>query len=82
MRPDQSKEKRQCDSLLLPERWDLIQSGVDKKDIKIKSTTVYVKGEKRGQLIDGAFKCSNLHNDCVEAGVSIPISASDSMSSP
>ena len=43
IKPDLSCEDRQSESLLLSERWALIQSGVDRKDIKIRSSSIYVK---------------------------------------
>ena len=47
IKPDLSCEDRQSESLLLSERWALIQSGVDRRDIKIHSS-IYVKGKKHG----------------------------------
>lgn len=57
VKPDMTLEERQIDSLLLKERWSLIQSGVDKSDIKIKSGSLFVKGKKHGYVHNSVF-CS------------------------
>ena len=44
----------------MAERWKLIQSRVDKKAIKIKSTSIYVQGKKHGQVVNKCFQYSNL----------------------
>ena len=44
---DQRKE-----ALLLKERWSIIQSGISRSDIKIKS---YVKGTKYGYVLNSVF---------------------------
>ena len=36
-------DERKSESILLKERWCLIQSGVDKKDIKIHKSLLYIK---------------------------------------
>ena len=54
--PDQTKEDRHRESLLLGERWKLIQAGTDKTDIKIRSLTLYLKGNKHAQV----------HNNCLQ----------------
>ena len=56
VKSDQTQEERQRDSLLLAERWKLMQSGVDKKEIKIKLSTIYVKGMKHGQIVNKCFQ--------------------------
>ena len=62
IKPDLNQEDRQCESLLLGERWRLIQSGVDRKLIKIKSSAIYVQGRKHGQVLNNSFQYTNLHN--------------------
>ena len=44
IKPDMSCEEKQKEALLLKERWSLLQSGVNKADIKIKSGSIFVKG--------------------------------------
>ena len=50
IKPDQTKEDRHQESLLLGERWKLLQAGTDKTDIKIQSLTLYLKGNKHAQV--------------------------------
>ena len=63
IRPDETKEKRQRESLLLGEHWKLIQAGTDKKDIKARSSTLYLKykGNKHAQL---STILSSFQSDC------------------
>ena len=67
-----SPQEKQKEALLLKQRWSLMQSGIDKADIKIKSLAIYVKGKKYGYISNSEF---NLMND------SPPISTS-SQNSP
>ena len=57
IKPDMTPEERQVDLLLLKERWSLIQSGIDKSDIKLKSGSLFVKGKKHGYVHNSAY-CS------------------------
>lgn len=59
VKPDLNQEERQRESLLLGERWRLIQSGVDKKLIKIRSSTIYVQGRKHGQVVNNSIQYHN-----------------------
>ena len=43
------------EKILLKERWSLIQSGVDRKDIKLRQGNIYVKNKKYGQVVDEKF---------------------------
>ena len=55
IKPDMTREERKADSLLLQERWRLIQSGVPKSSIKISRFTIYVNKCQHGQVINSAF---------------------------
>ena len=55
IKPDLSPQDQQKEALLLKERWSLIQSGVNKSDIKIKSSSLYVKGIKYGYILNSVF---------------------------
>lgn len=55
IKPDLTKEERSCESKLLAERWRLMQSGTDKKLIKIKKSSIYVKGKLHGSVKNSAF---------------------------
>ena len=50
-----SPDEKAKETLLLKERWSLIQSGISKSDIKIKSSSIYVKGKKHGYVSNSAF---------------------------
>lgn len=52
IKPDMSPEELANERLLLKERWSLIESGVDKKDIKISGDAVYVKGKLHATVRD------------------------------
>ena len=56
IKADLTQEERRRDALLLAERWRLLQSGVDKKLIKIRFSGLYVRGKKYGEVVDGCFK--------------------------
>ena len=55
IKPDLMKEERICESKLLAERWKLMQSGIDKKLIKIKRPSIYVQGRPYGRIQDSTF---------------------------
>ena len=55
IKPDMSPDEKAKETLLLKERWSLIQSGINKSDIKIKSSLIYVKGKKHGYISNSAF---------------------------
>ena len=42
VKPDLSRAERVIDSLLMKERWNLIQSGTERKHIKIRNDSIYV----------------------------------------
>ena len=46
IKPDMSIAERKSESLLLKERYCLIQSGTDKRDIKIRLPILYFRGKK------------------------------------
>jgi len=54
-----SPEEEQKEASLLEQQWLLMQSGIDKAIIKIKSS-IYVKGRKYGYVSNSVF---NLVND-------------------
>ena len=59
IKPDMSYAERRQYSILMQERWRLIQSGVSRKDIKIKGDSLYVSSKKHGCALDLKFKpCS------------------------
>lgn len=58
IKPDLSPEERQRDSILLKERWALIQSGVLRRDIKIRDFRLYVKNILYGYANKSEFQHS------------------------
>ena len=52
IKPDMSPEELATERLLLKERWSLIQSGVEKKDIKINKDSLYIKHQLHATVKD------------------------------
>ena len=57
IKPDMSWEQRLVESVLLKERWHLIQSGVARSSIKIRNTRLFVKNKLHGQVVNSKFQC-------------------------
>ena len=55
IKPDMSLAKRTKESLLLKERWNLIQAGYDRRQIKLSSNSLYVDHQIFGEIIDSKF---------------------------
>ena len=56
IKPDMSPAERLRDSILLKERWKLIQSGVARSDIKINEARMFVKRKLYGQVLNSTFQ--------------------------
>lgn len=56
IKPDLSPKDHHLDSILIKERWSLIQSGQNKK---IQSTKLYLKGNLYVSIIDSKFVSSS-----------------------
>ena len=69
VKPDQTKEERQRESLLLGVRWKLMQMGTDKKDTKIRASTVYLKGNKHTQVVNNCLQYFNSPNQTTSVAV-------------
>lgn len=50
VRPDRTKEERLRYQSLMKERWILIQAGVERRDIKIRTDSIYVNNVLHGKL--------------------------------
>ena len=61
IKPDLSPEERKAESILLKERWSLMQSGFDKKRIKIRNKSIYVDSKLYGQFHNSEF-CRSQYN--------------------
>ena len=55
IKPDMFPEERLRDSILLKERWSLVQSGISRNDIKIRKSHLYVKNKLYGQYQNSVF---------------------------
>ena len=55
IKPDLSLEDRKVDTIFLKNRWYLIQSGVDRKDIKLSATRLYIMHALYGVVKDSTF---------------------------
>ena len=62
IKPDMSKEDRVDESILLSERWNLIQSGTDRKFIKIRNKQIFVNNRLHGSIL--ASKFSKVNTSC------------------
>ena len=60
IKPDLSPEERRRDSLLLKERWQLIQSGKDRNDIKIRGSRLYVNKRLYGCIVDSQLQYTSV----------------------
>ena len=75
IKPDVSPSERKRESILLKERWSLIQSGVPRKAIRIQGSRLLVRNKLHGQVSmsgsDLTFNCRNtdpvMNNDAVNS---------------
>ena len=56
IKPDLTPEERARESLLLKERWSLIQKGFDRKQIKIYNHSVFVNNKLYCKLVDSKIE--------------------------
>ena len=81
IKPDMSKMERKRESLLLKERWSLIQSGVPRMDIKIRGSRLLVKNKLHGCIKMSGSSLSyeqsiNVQNSAVHTlPPSVPVSS-------
>ena len=55
IKPDMTKEQRKIESILLRERWILIQSGVHRRCIRLRGDSIFVNNKKHGSVADNEF---------------------------
>ena len=55
IKPDMSPNERLHESILLKERWNLIQSGVSRKYIRIRADCLYVRNKLHGRVCNSKF---------------------------
>ena len=67
VKPDRMQEQRKIKAALLRGRWNLIQSGVPRSQIKIHNACIYVKKTLHGKVINYMFKSvtntNSLHDE-------------------
>ena len=73
IRPDMPRAQRLQESILMQERWHLVQSGVDRKSIKLRGDSLYVKGKLHGRVSNSKFVCVSAGPDA-PCGSDNPIS--------
>ena len=56
IKPDMTPSERKVEFLLMSERWNLIQSGVDKVQIKIRGKSIYVSDTKVGSVVNLEYR--------------------------
>jgi len=56
VKPDMSPEDRVVESTLLKEHWSLIQSGHNRKQIKISKNHIYLNGILHGKVVNSTFQ--------------------------
>lgn len=67
IKPVMSKHEKFTESLLLKERKSLIESGVSRKDIKIRKNQLFLRSELHGEVSGSSLK---IHNDVREVNSS------------
>ena len=60
LKPDLSQQERFTESLLMKERWKLIQSGHDRKVIKIRNSSIFVNGRLHGRVSNNSLQIAGL----------------------
>ena len=65
IKPDMSKEERDTESILLSERWKLLQSGIDRKLIKIRNKQIFVNNQLHGSVHDSKFTKINISTESI-----------------
>ncbi len=68
---DMTPSERSIDAILLKKRWELIQSGTDRGNIKIKGNKIFVGNKNYGSVINSAFTL----NVSPSSGIEQPTSA-------
>ena len=72
IKPDLSKEDRDIQSILLRERWNLIQTGVGRRLIKIRNNQIYVNNQLFGHVQGDKFFHSDSSSSCNQSPRSSP----------
>ena len=81
IKPDVSLKERATEAILLKERWHLIQNGLDRLNISIRNSRLYVMGKMFGEVKDLKFVKSDSDSSANDDHRVVPRSV-DSHSSP
>lgn len=85
IKPDLTPQERQRDSILLRERWSLIQAGIPRHDIKIRDSRLYVKKKLHCHVNKTQLMYSSGPSELLSPSANLPqsaLSAPDSVSIP
>ena len=63
IKSDMTREQRLTQSLIMKERWQLIQSGVDRNCIKIKGDCLLVRNKLHGRVLNKKFILESIQSD-------------------
>ena len=81
IKPDMTRDERETEQALLKERRRLIDSGVERKDIKIHSSSLYVNNKLHGSVQNSQFHpVINSPNNKEHSTRSSPVDSSEPMS--
>ena len=56
IKPDMSPDQRLQESILMKERWSLIQSGASCSHIRIRGNSIYIHGKLHGRVLNHKFE--------------------------
>ena len=69
-------DQRLKESILLKERWSLIQSGIPRNSIRLRNSSLLVNKKLHGQVVGSVFKCTvglnPLSSDGGQSTLSVP----------
>ena len=82
IKPDLSLEDRLTESILLKERWDLMSSGIPKKDIRLGRSNLYVKNSLHGRVVNGSYVLQHTSSAAKPAKTECTLSADQQQSPP
>jgi len=78
IKPDLSPAKRAIESVVLKERYSLIQTGVNRNQIKLRNNRIFVNGKLHGEVFNRVLKCFSAPSNPTV----IPMEFSTSQQSP
>ena len=80
VKPDLSQAERVQHSTLMQERWRLIQSGVSRKNIRVKGNALYVDNKLHGHVSNSKFTYAPTGSDSHQGPSNSPSDASPNCS--